>query len=40
MQKTGVPIQFMPAQEFDGFWRKDITRIEDAIRRIGRIEQH
>lgn len=38
MKTLGIPMQFMDGQAFGEFWRADSVRIEEAIRRIGRIE--
>ncbi len=39
LKSLGVLLQFMDGKAFGEFWRADSVRIEEAIRRIGRIEE-
>jgi len=38
METLGIPLDFMDGQTFGEFWTKDSVKIEEAIRRIGKIE--
>lgn len=38
MTTMGIPLQFMDGKAFGEFWRADTARIEEAVRRIGKIE--
>jgi tripartite-type tricarboxylate transporter receptor subunit TctC len=38
METIGVPVEFMDGEAFGKFWKEDATKIDEAIRRIGKIQ--
>lgn len=39
MEKMETPITYLDAPEFQTFWERDTRRLEEAVRRIGRIDE-